>query len=66
MNLTGLLSCVLTVLGSMADTTSDIIIFSVLVAALKRLGFSMPAMLVKLMKATAADPKAQQQKLYYC
>ena len=59
--LTGLESCVLVVLGSVADTTMDIMVFTVLLVVLKKLGFNMLAMLEKLMKAAAADPEAQQQ-----
>ena len=59
--LTGVLSCVLVVLGSVADTTVDIMVFSVLLVSLKKLGFSILAMLAKLIKAVAADPKARQQ-----
>ena len=56
--LTGVVSFVLVVLGSVADTTMDIMVFTVLLDVLKKLGFSILAMLVKLMKAAAADPEA--------
>lgn len=54
--LTGLARCVLTVLGSVADTTIEIMVFHVLAPGLKKLGFRTSTRLLKVMKATAADP----------